>query len=73
MKVFEAKERRGEERRGEEDTFMKCLLHWATVQVSSAAAGRGSEDRSGGGEQSGSTQRGHKVSLIFLRSGQRAA
>jgi hypothetical protein len=73
LNIHESIRGQGEERRGEEDTFVKCLLHWATVQGSSAAAGRGSEDRRGGGAQSGSTQRGHKVSLIVLRSGQRAA
>ena len=44
-----------------------------TALNSSASAGRGSEGRRGGGGQSGSTQRCHKVSLIVLRSGQRAA
>jgi len=34
-------------RRGKEDTFVKCLLGWTTVQGSSAAAGRGSEGRRG--------------------------
>ena len=44
-----------------------------TASDSSAAAGRGSEGRRGGDGQSGSTQKCHKVSLIVLRSGQRAA
>ncbi len=43
------------------------------AQDSSAAAGLGSEGRRRGGGQSDSTQRCHKLSLIVLRSWQRAA
>ena len=66
MKVFEAKERKGRYLREMPPCLLKAL-------GSSAAAGRGSEGRRGGGGQSGSTQRYHKMSLIVLRSGQRVS